>query len=593
MSAARLHQRAKKAAAKKRAAQPRKTLAKEIVEAAAGTVVKTAVKVVAKRISAPKRPAAKKIARKPAVAKTKPAPFPAGAKPHIPGGHFILLGDCLDAMAELRDERGFREQVDLIYLDPPFNSKSEYSFIFGEDNATKSSVVAFTDLWKWEAAEPAYEEYVRSGAVGARFLKAMRGALGTSEHGRSMLSYLTAMTPRLELMRELLKPSGSIYLHCDHSAGHYLKSAMDAVFGVENFRNEIIWHHPKIGVASRKFTSNTDTVLFYTKGRDFSFTPVVEDKPNEIHTRFKKLVRGGKLYYREMKGVNDSISRSKCRQAEKRLGRPLRDNDVVIDFALPENKKRVDNVWKISFLKGNSNESLGYPTQKPISLLKRIIFASSKKGDLVMDPYCGCGTTLAACVEAGRDFVGVDIEPFAAKTIQARMAGQYLMDVRVGHVQPRTENDFARLVEDKRYREFQYHAINLIHGGFPNPKHSGDKGVDGWIFVRRQGQPKNEAVIISVKAGGQLSPAMVRELAGVLSLRSPRPLAGLLITMGEPTAGMLNAAEEAGHYEDGAESIPRIQILPIRRLLEGRYQMPGIVEVKGLAGEFRGLYAGL
>ena len=520
-------------------------------------------------------------------------PFPVGAKPHIPGGHFVLLGDCLDAMTELRDERGFREQVDLIYLDPPFNSKSEYAFIFGEENATKSSVVAFTDSWKWEAAESAYNEYTQSGGLGARFLESMRGALGTSPRGRAMLSYLTMMTPRLELMRELLKPNGSIYLHCDHSAGHYLKAAMDAIFGMENFRNEIVWHHPKIGVASRKFTSNTDTILFYTKGGDFFFKPAVGDAPNEIHPQFEKLVRGGKLYYREMKGVNDSISRSKCRQAEKRLGRPLRDGDVIIDFALPENKKRVDNVWKISFLKGNAKEYLGYPTQKPLSLLKRIILASSKKGDLVLDPYCGCGTALAACVETERDFVGIDLEPFAARAIKSRMAEQHLMDVRVGHVQPRTEDDFVRLVEDKRYREFQYHAINLISGGFPNPKHSGDKGVDGWVFVRRQGAAKNEAIVISVKAGGQLNPAMVRELVGVLASRAPRPLAGILITMGEPKSGMLTAAEEAGHYEDGGVKIPRVQILPIRRLLAGNYRMPGIVKVKGLAGEFRELYARL
>ena len=506
-------------------------------------------------------------AEKSAAAKTKAAPFPVGAKPHIPDGHFLLLGDCLDAMAELRDERGFREQVDLVYLDPPFNSKSEYSFIFGEANATKSSVVAFTDAWDWKSAEPAYDQYIRGGGIGAKFLQGMRDTLSTTARGRAMLSYLTAMTPRLELMRELLKPNGSIYLHCDHSAGHYLKAAMDAVFGMENFRNEIVWCYGSPGKPEKWFPRKHDTVLFYAKGGESVFNP------NAVLVPHKRIDR---------RTVREGWRRNKPAEFTREKAGELAKGKMPFSW------------WDdIAPAYKSARQFMGYPTQKPLKLLKRIILASSNKGDLVMDPYCGCGTTLAACVETGRDFVGMDIEPFAAKTTKARMAVQYFMDIRVGHVQPKTEADFARLVEDRRYREFQYHAINLIRGGFPNPKHSGDKGVDGWIFVRRQQQPKNEAIVISVKAGGQLSPAMVRELAGVLSLRAPRPLAGILITMGEPTEGMLNAAGEAGHYEDEGVKVPRIQILPVRRLLEGRFQIPGIVEVKGLGGEFRDLYAGL
>ena len=518
-----------------------------------------------KKAAAPKKAKARK--KKSASAPESASAVVSGERPRIPDGHFILLGDCLDAMAELRDEHGFREQVDLVYLDPPFNSKSEYSFIFGEENATKSSVVAFTDSWDWKSAAPAYEEYVRGGAIGAKFLRGMRDMLGTSRRGRAMLSYLTAMTPRLELMRELLKPSGSIYLHCDHSAGHYLKIAMDAIFGAENFRNEIVWCYGSPGRPGKWFPRKHDTILFYAKGPRSVFNPDAVLVP---HKRV------------DQRTVQEGWRRNKPAKFSPEKAKELAQGKMPFSW------------WDdIAPAYKSARQFMGYPTQKPLELLKRVILASSNKGDLVMDPYCGCGTTLAACVETGRDFAGVDIEPFAAKTIKARMAGQYLMDVRIGHVQPKTEEDFIRLVEDRRYREFQFHAISLIRGAFPNPKHSGDKGVDGWVFVRRQNQPKNEAIVISVKAGGQLSPAMVRELAGVLSLRTPRPLAGILITMGEPTEGMVTAAEEAGHYQDGKERIPRIQILPIKRLMEGRCQMPGIVDVKGLAGEFRGLYAGL
>ena len=514
--------------------------------------------------SAMPRPIAQ--AKKSTVSAGEVAPLSSGGKPHIPDGHRIFLGDCLDAMAELRDERGFREQVDLIYLDPPFNSKAEYSFIFGEENAAKSSVVAFTDAWEWKSAEPIYDNYVQSGAVGARFLKSMREMLGVSPRGRAMLSYLTMMIPRLELMRDLLAPTGSVFLHCDYSAGHYLKSAMDAVFGMENFRNDIVWCYtgpssPKV----RQFNRKHDYIFWYSKGASWTFNQdaarVPYKDPNQTLRRAFDAGRG--------------IGAEEIEKYRER-GKILEDwwTDIAVAVRSPK-------------------ERLGYPTQKPLKLLRRIVEIASNPGDIVLDPFCGCGTTLAACIETKRNCVGIDLEPFAAKTIKSRLAEHYEMEVQVGHVQPKTEDDFAHLVANKRYREFQYHAINLISGGFPNPKHSGDKGVDGWVFVQRQGQQKSEAVVISVKAGGQLSPAMVRELVGVLASHTPRPLAGILVTMGEPTEGMLTAAEEAGHFYNGEVKCPRVQILPIRRLLDARYQLPGIVKVPGLAGEFHGLYAGL
>ena len=193
--------------------------------------------------------------------------------PLIKGGHIVLLGDCLDVMTELRDIRGFRESVDLVYLDPPFNSEAEYAFVFGLENADKRAVVAFSDTWKWtEKTEDNYREYIAQGC-GGRFLEAMHSTLGTTGTGGAMLSYLTMMLPRLELMRDLMKPTGSIYLHCDQTASHYLKLAMDAIFGADNFHNDVIWGYEKPRSASRVWRRNHDNLLFYTKGRQWKFNP--------------------------------------------------------------------------------------------------------------------------------------------------------------------------------------------------------------------------------------------------------------------------------------------------------------------------------
>ena len=515
-----------------------------------------------------------------------PAPSAAG-KPHIPDGHHILLGDCLDAMTELRDEHGFREQVDLVYLDPPFNSKSEYSFIFGEENAAKSSVVAFTDSWQWESAEAAYDEYIRSGNNGAEFLKGMRHMLGTSPRGRAMLSYLTMMVPRLALMRELLKPTGNIILHCDQTASHYLKTAMDSVFGAENFRNEIIWCYRKWTNTANHLQRNHDTLLFYAGGADAVF-----NKPYGEMTSRMKEIRG--------QGYNDGSAHGKKilrvydrnnPKARKKIEQGNYDEIYYIDA--PAGGSPLPDYWDISILNPRSKERMGYPTQKPLKLLRRIVEMASNPGGVVLDPFCGCGTTLAACIETKRECVGIDLEPFAVHAIETRMAKDYEMNVRVGPVQPKTEADFANLAAIGKYGDFQYQAIKLIDGAFPNPKVSGDEGVDGWVFVRRQGEKRSERIVISVKAGANLSPAMVRELRGVVEGHGSKSLAGILMTMGEPTPGMISEAEKAGMFSDGDLQFPRIQILPIRRLLEGRFRLPRVVRMRGLAGEYRGLYSGV
>lgn len=489
------------------------------------------------------------------------------AAPHIKGGHVILLGDCLEVMTELRDARGFHESVDLVYLDPPFNSKAEYAFVFGAQNAAKRSVVAFSDTWNWGAeTEAAYDRHVADGRSG-RFLEAMRAALGTTGPGGAMLSYLTMMLPRLELIRDLLKPAGSVYLHCDGAAGHYLKAGMDAIFGMANFRNDIAWCYPPGGKGPKfGYHRKHDNILFYGKsaGAGVFHRPHTE-LTESAKGKFSKRDAAGRAY-KEYPGGRSYL--------DEAAGRPAPSWWTDIN----------------SLVQTVSGERLGYPTQKPVALLRRIVAASSNPGDIVMDPFCGCGTTLAACRELGRQFIGVDLEPFAARTIRARMAAEpYKMELRVGHAQPQSADDFADLARRRRYLDIQYHAITAMRGAIPNPTQSGDRGVDGWLFVRREAERRDDMVVISVKAGEQTSPAMVRELRGVVADLRPRPLAGILITLGEPTRGMREAAEAAGFYSDGQRHRPKIQILPIRRLLAEQWNLPRIVEAKGVE-EFRNLF---
>ena len=487
--------------------------------------------------------------------------------PHIKDDHIVLLGDCLEVMTELRDDGGFYEKVDLVYLDPPFNSKAEYAFVFGMKNAAKRSVVAFSDTWKWtEETEFAYERHAAEGRSG-RFLEAMRASLGTTGPGGAMLSYLTMMLPRLEVIRDLLKPDGSVYLHCDGTAGHYLKAGMDAIFGIPNFRNDIAWCYPPGGKGPKfGYHRKHDNILFYGKSANAGvFHRPHTELTESARQKFTKRDESGRVY-KEYPGGRTYL--------DEAIGRPV-----------PSWWTDINSLGQTI-----SSERLGYPTQKPVALLQRIVAASSNPGDIVMDPFCGCGTTLAACRELGRKFIGVDMEPFAAKTIKARMAAEpYKLDVRIGYAQPQSADDFADLARRGKYLDFQYHAITAIPGAIPNPTQSGDRGVDGWIFARREGEKKDDTVVISVKAGEQTSPAMVRELRGVVADMRPLALAGVLITLGEPTRGMQEAAEAAGYYTDGKRRRPKIQILPIRRLLAEKWNLPRIVEAKGVE-EFRHLF---
>ena len=379
----------------------------------------------------------------------------------------LYFGDNLNILREHVPD----ESVDLIYLDPPFNSKATYNVLFQEKNGTQSAaqITAFEDTWHWGMeSEAAYHEIVTSGGKLADLLGALRQFLGTND----MMAYLTMMAPRLMELRCALKDTGSIYLHCDPTASHYLKMLMDAVFGVGNFRNEIIWHYSgwnKKLMAS--FESRTDILLFYGKGKpeeqifnSYARPWASVDKYVKVRKQKIRTEDDGRQYVLSDAGGGKRIHR-------------------YIDEAMATGAY-VDNVWNIDKLNNSSKERLGYPTQKPEALLERIIEASSNEGDLVLDPFCGCGTTIAVSERLHRRWIGIDITHLAVTLMKHRLHDTFGEDLSPYEIigDPKDLTGARALALENRY-QFEWWALGLVEAQPAQDKKKGaDKGVDGLIY---------------------------------------------------------------------------------------------------------------
>jgi DNA modification methylase len=513
-----------------------------------------------------------------------------------PAKNLLYYGDNLDVLRQhIRDE-----SVDLIYLDPPFNSNIDYNVLFAEHDTAKAAaqIKAFKDTWQWDqSAAFAYDEFVVTAPHKAsQALQAFRSLLGTTD----MLAYLSMMAPRLLELRRVLKPSGSIYLHCDPTASHYLKLLIDAIFGPEYFRNEIIWKRHNARSSEMRWPRVHDVLLFYSKGRPL-FHPELTagDKSKLPHT----LITGadGKKYQTyELTGAG-------TRQGE--TGRPWRGFDPnsmgrhwanlpsrmdewdalgLIHWpkegGFPRRRAKepfdhsrmvaVSDVWTdIDRINQSAKERLGYPTQKPEALLDRIIRASSNEGDLVLDPFCGCGTAVAVAQRLGRRWVGIDITHLAIGLIKTRLNDAYGADLAktyrvVG--EPVSLPDAEALAKLDRY-QFQYWALGLV-GARPTPadqKKGADKGVDGRLYFHDDVETgKVKQVVFSVKSG-HLKNEHVRELPHVLDREQAQ--IGVLITLEAPTGPMKSEAAAAGFYNSPwGTKHPRVQVVTVAELLEGR-----------------------
>ena len=501
------------------------------------------------------------------------------------GMNHLYYGDNLRV---LRDSIA-DDSVDLIYLDPPFNSNASYNVLFRgpQGNESTAQIEAFDDTWHWtDAAEEAYGEVLRSGSACAEMLRAMRNFLGEND----MMAYLTMMAVRLIELHRVLKPTGSLYLHCDPTASHYLKILLDAVFGARQFINEICWLRANAhNFKTRYWPRQHDTLLFYAKGKTLHLDPQYMPYGKAQLKRYKQdaegryftgqdltvsLVRPRRQF--EWRGVTPPPHRSwgaSKEQLEKWLtegrillrkdGKPRMDG--LVKYLDEMKGKQVGTIWTdIDRIKNTAEERLGYPTQKPVALLERIINASSNPGDVVLDPFCGCGTTVHAAEKLGRNWIGIDVTHLAIGLIEKRLRDAFPKVRFETHGTPQDIGG-ARALADADKHEFEKWALSLIDA---TPGNQGKKGADGGLDGNRYFGKTNRAVV-SVKGGKNVGVGMVRDLDSVVNRTGAD--VGILLTLTPPTRNMVSEAAAAGQFElDGFAPVPRIQIVTIEDALNLR-----------------------
>ena len=509
----------------------------------------------------------------------------------------LYYGDNLDILRRYISD----ESVDLVYLDPPFNSDRNYNVIFKDESGRKSDaqLLAFEDTWHWGPSAEATYAYLTETArhqgrvpdTVSTIMAALRSGIGENQ----MMAYLVEMAVRLVELRRVLKPTGSLYLHCDPTASHYLTVVLDAIFGPERFVNELVWQrtgaHSDSKQGSRHFARVADSILLYTKSDAYAWNPQFQPH-DEAYVRVhypSTEVSSGRRYglwditgpggaakgnpFYEVMGVQRYWRYSERTMAEKiASGRIVQPSPG----AVPREIRYLDesrgvtlgSIWSdIPPINSQAKERLGYPTQKPLPLLERMILASSSPGDLILDPFCGCGTALVAAQKLDRKWIGIDVTYLAIAVMRARLKDTFgLADVEV--IGQPTEVEGARQLAQSpegRY-QFQWWALGLIDaqpvGGVE--RKGADRGIDGRITFTGQDK-KLESVLVSVKSG-HVNSGQVRDLKGTLDRE--KAAMGIFVTLEEPTREMRLEATTAGMYRVWERDYPKIQIVSIRELLE-------------------------
>jgi adenine specific DNA methylase Mod len=527
----------------------------------------------------------------------------------------LYFGDNLDILREYVAD----ESVDLIYLDPPFNSQAHYNLVFDrqDDENTSAQAGAFKDTWQWgDEAEWSYKELMRLGGDTARFIAALRTALKESD----TMAYLSMMALRLQELHKKLKPTGTLYLHCDPSASHYLKVVLDGVFRSENFLNEIIWKRTSSHNSAKRYGPSHDTILFYAKSDKFTWNPQYQPYDQEyVEAFFTHVDDEGRRWRRTdltgagtrkgdsglpwrhynptAKGRHWAIPAYFTEKYKELTDHaldeyPLRDRLERLDKAglihwpakadgVPQGKRLLEDtkgaplqdVWTdIKAIHNMARERIGYPTQKPIPLLERIIAASTNPGDLVLDPFCGCGTTIEAAETQGRQWVGIDVAVHAVKVIEGRLVDLAERTNKKPNYKtegmPRDFESALKLAERDKY-QFQWWANYLFNPHALREQKKGmDRGVDGELFFPNgPGRPWGR-MLTSVKGGEQVGPSMVRDFARVLE-REDAAL-GLFICLRAPTREMSREAASVGLADIVHGDIPRLQIVAIEEWFKGK-----------------------
>ncbi|MDQ2817798.1 MAG: site-specific DNA-methyltransferase [Candidatus Eremiobacteraeota bacterium] len=505
--------------------------------------------------------------------------------------------------------------VDLVYLDPPFNSNQNYNVLFREHSGSSAAaqIKAFEDTWEWNIeTSRTYEEVVEAGGPVANVLRAFRTFLGSSD----MLAYLSMMAPRLVELRRVIRSTGSIYLHCDPTASHYLKMLMDAVFGPKNFRNHITWQRSDThNDARHQFSAVSDHLLFYALSDKYTFNRQHSGYPrltlrawykwlelsdgairrmtkDELESqvipkgarRFnlgdlaspnprRNLMYDYKGYPHPPKGWRCDLDRMKLLDSKGLLIFPATKSGRIMykRYLDEQSGVTVGDVWTdISQLRASMAERLGYPTQKPEALLDRIISASSNPGDVILDPFCGCGTAIASAERLGRKWIGIDITHLAITLIKHRLTDTYGPDFKNTYTivgEPVSLPDAEALAIQDPF-QFQVWALGLV-GARPagGIKKGADRGIDGQLFFHDESLGgRTKQIIFSVKAG-HVNVAHLRDLRGVID-REKADI-GALICLQKATREMEREAASAGFYESNNWGrFPKLQVLTVQELLE-------------------------
>jgi DNA modification methylase len=545
----------------------------------------------------------------------------------------LLYGDNLTIMQNMG-----KHSVDLIYLDPPFKSDANYNLLYKTmtGKPVPEQVEAFCDTWEMDAQKEALARtmpvLMREHGIDDYYVDFWRlwmQALRKSQP--HLLAYLIFMVQRLLHMKSILRPTGSIYLHCDPTASHYIKVMMDGIFGHENFRNEIIWKRTGAHGRAKKWGPIHDTILFYTASNSYTWNRVFEEYDKDyLEKRYDK---------KDSRGLYQPISLNGPGIRTGSSGQPWRgvdptesgrhwelppDRALPTWFSLPEGYSKMDCqerleildaaglihwpklgkvprfkryasiaggnpvqdiITDIGPLSSTSGERMGYPTQKPVALLRRFIEASSNKGDVVFDPFCGCGTTIYAAHELERQWIGCDIAILSIKLVREKLVEKYRLvegsDYIVDGIPTSVEG--AQALFDKDPSTFQDWFVEKIEG-FPMSRKSADRGIDGRIYFETSAGLRE--MILQVKGGKHVRPTDVRDLRGVLAREDAAEMAGFL-SITPPTKAMLSEASEAGMYEYQGIQYPRIQFLTAQDVLEGKrdFHMPTKVNTKISTGQ--------
>jgi len=456
----------------------------------------------------------------------------------------LYFGDNLEILCKYIPDNS----IDLIYLDPPFNSKKDYNILFKENGGVESEaqIKAFTDTWHWTqtAANTLRDIEMDAPEKVGRLIRALYDAIGSND----VMAYLVMMTVRLVELHRVLKPTGSLYLHCDPTASHYLKLVLDQIFGPVNFRNEIVWCYTGPARALSDFADKHDVIFRYSKGKKVTFNP------DAIRVPYSESFLSRRGYAEGKGGIYKGRIRSQEETEAYKKGKVPEDwwNDIPTGGQL------------------SRKERLGYETQKPLALLERIIRASSNEGDVVLDPFCGCGTAVVAAQKLDRKWIGIDITHLAVNLMRNRLKDSFpsIKFEVIGEPKDlESAKALARQKPDGRY-QFQWWALGLI-GARPlgEKKKGADKGIDGVIHFIDDPSGAVSRVVVQVKSG-HIGVNAVRELETV----AKNDAIGVLITLEPPTTPMTVEAVAAGYYHSPIwnKDYPKIQTLTVEELLHGK-----------------------